>query len=223
MSKLFITGCTGFVGSHLVDKLLEKNHEIYALCRRVTDRIPTLPKDVNIIWGDIIDSIFLKKTIKSISPEIVIHLAAPSSVYYSHSHPQENIEVTVIGTINLQKACENLYDLDKFIFAGTSEEYGNQTNFPIKENACLFPNQPYAIAKVAADQYLNYCKEAYGFPTVIMRPFNTYGRRRNFTFVTETIIHQMLIKYIDAITDKVILGDPYPIRDLMYIDDQRQL
>ena len=210
--KIFITGGNGFIGSELIEKLY-KNHEIYALCRNVTDRKISLPKEVGIVWGDLIDGHFLHKTLRDINPEIVIHLAAPSSVAYSHKHAQEAAEVIYIGTINLQKACEGLSNLEKFIFSGTSEEYGNQLKFPIREDAILIPNQPYAIAKVATDHYLNYCKESMGFPAVILRPFNSYGRTKNFSFVTESIIHQMLTQ------KQVVLGDPTPIRDLLYVED----
>ena len=212
--KIFVTGTTGFIGSVLAEKLLNKNHEIYAYCRNVTDRKLTLPKEINIVLGDISDGHFLKKVLKQINPDIVVHLAAQSSVAFSHEHVQENIETNLLGTINLQKACEPLSNLEKFIFAGTSEEYGNQDlRMPIKEDFPLKPNQPYAIAKVAANHYLQYCKEAQGFPAIVLRPFNTYGRTKNFTFVTEKIIYNMLTQ------DKVYFGSPDPIRDLSFVDD----
>jgi len=211
--KVFITGATGFIGENLVSKLLEHGHEVYALCRSVTDRKLTLPKEVNIVYGDISESHLLKKAIGLIKPEVVIHLAASSSVFYGHSHPEENFETTVLGTINIQKACENKGFLEKFVFAGTSEEYGNQQDFPIREDAPLRPNQPYAIAKVAADYYLKYCRDSQGFPSVTLRPFNTYGRVKNLTFITERIIKQMLTE------KQVVLGNPEPIRDFLYLDD----
>jgi len=211
--KVFVTGATGFIGSNLIPKLLERNHEVYALCRSVTDRKIDLPKDVNVVYGDLSEAHFLKKVIGEIKPEAIIHLASSSSVYYSHKHSEENFETTVLGTINIQKACENLSSLEKFVFAGTSEEYGNQDFFPIKETAPLRPNQPYAIAKVAGDQYLQYCRDAQGFPSITMRAFNTYGRIKNFSFVVERIITQMLTSH------EVVLGNPKPIRDLLYVDD----
>jgi len=211
--EVFVTGATGFIGSNLIPKLLERNHEVYALCRSVTDRKIDLPKDVNIVYGDLSEAHFLKKVIGEIKPEAIIHLASSSSVYYSHSHPEESFETNLDGTVNIQKACENRGFLEKFIFAGTSEEYGNQDVFPIKEDAPLRPNQPYAIAKVAADLYLQYCRDAVGFPSITLRNFNTYGRTKNFTFVTERIISQMLTQ------DQVCLGNPKPIRDLLYVSD----
>lgn len=211
--KVFITGGTGFIGENLINKLVAKNYEVYALCRNVTDRKINLPKEVNIVWGDLIDPHHLKKSIRDINPDYVLHLAAQSSVAYSHQHAMENASTTYLGTINLQKACKDLPNLEKFVFAGTSEEYGNQTIYPIKENQSLIPNQPYAIAKVAADSYLQYCKESTGFPSITLRPFNSYGRTRNYTFVTESIIYQMLTQ------KDVVLGNPNPTRDLVYVDD----
>jgi len=211
--KVFVTGATGFIGESLVTKLLERNHEVYALCRSVTDRKLSLPKEVNIVYGDISESHLLKKAIGLIKPEVVIHLVASSSVHYGHSHPEENFETTILGTVNLQKACENKGFLEKFVFAGTSEEYGNQDKFPISEDAPLRPNQPYAIAKVAADSYLKYCRDSQAFPSITLRPSNTYGRAKNFTFVTERIISQMLTQ------KEVFLGNPEPIRDFLYLDD----
>jgi len=211
--KVFVTGATGFIGEPLINRLLERNHEVYALCRSVTDRKLSLPKEVNIVYGDISEAHLLKKVISQIKPEVVIHLVASSSVFYGHSHPEENFETTVLGTVNLEKACENLPSLEKFVFAGTSEEYGNQQDFPIREDAPLRPNQPYAIAKVAADYYLKYCRDSQGFPSITLRPFNTYGRVKNLTFVTERIISQMLT------SEKIILGNPEPIRDFLYLDD----
>ena len=215
MKKIFLTGGTGFIGSILLERLIERNHEVYILCRNVTDRNLNFRKEINVILGDLTDPHHLRKSIKQINPDVVIHLAAQSSVAYSHEHPQENAEVTYIGTINLQKACEGLSNLEKFVYAGSSEEYGNQIKFPIKEDAPLLPNQPYAIAKVAADNYLNYCKESIGFPSVILRPFNTLGRTKNFTFVTEKIIYNMLVNQSETLT----LGNPDAIRDLLYVDD----
>ena len=103
--------------------------------------------------------------------------------------------------------------MDKFIYAGSSEEYGNQENLPIGEKSPLLGNQPYSISKIASDLYLQYLNESLDFPTITVRPFNTYGRINNFGFVTEKIIVEMLTK------EKVILGNPKPIRDFLYVDD----
>jgi nucleoside-diphosphate-sugar epimerase len=207
-----MTGTNGFIGSVLSEKLVERNHEVYGLCRNVTDRQIRL-RGVYPIFGDITDAPFINKIVSDLQPDVVVHLAAPSSVAYSHEHVLENLRTTCEGTINLQKACLQNSNLWKFIFAGTSEEYGNQSIFPISESAPLLGNQPYSIAKIYADQYLHYCKASLGFPSIIVRPFNTYGRTKNFTFVTEKIISQMLSG------NKIYLGLLEPTRDLLYVED----
>lgn len=84
---------------------------------------------------------------------------------------------------------------------------------PIRETAELRPGSPYAVSKVAADKYLQYMHDAYEFPVTVLRNFNTYGRKRNAHFVVERIIMQMLQQ------KTVTLGDPTPVRDLLYVDD----
>jgi nucleoside-diphosphate-sugar epimerase len=220
LTKILVTGATGFIGSNLVPKLIKENHEVYCLIRYVSNRTPNLPDGAEPVFCDLRDALALKKLIKEINPEMVIHLAAASSVASSHLHIQDVMDTNLTGTINLGLACLELNNLEKFIMAGTSEEYGNQdaayplvTPFPIKETAQLYPNQPYSISKVAADHFLNYLYLAHGFPTIIARPFNTYGRTDNFTFVTERIITQMLKN------QGVTLGNSTPVRDFLYVDD----
>jgi dTDP-glucose 4,6-dehydratase len=213
--KVFITGGSGFIGSNLIPKLLEQNHEVYALTRYVSNRTPNYPKGVNVVYGDIRDPVVIRKLIKTILPNVVIHLAAISPVAQSFESPYEVIETNFLGTVNLAHANLENPSLQKFLYAGTSEEYGNQDTFPIKEtDAPLRPNTPYAISKVAADNYLRYLEQAYDFPVCVVRPYNTYGRADNFNFVTERIITQMLKN-----PNQITLGNPDPIRDFLYVDD----
>jgi nucleoside-diphosphate-sugar epimerase len=119
-----------------------------------------------------------------------------------------------MGTINLAEVClREVHTFKHFLFAGTSEEYGNQEKTPVVETAELHPNSPYSVSKVAADKYVQYMRDAYEFPITVLRNFNTYGRKDNTHFVVERTIVRML----EGKT--VRLGDPSPIRDLMYVDD----
>jgi len=210
--RILVTGGTGFIGSHLIPKLLEEGHEVYSLERYVTGRY--VLGEVKAVFADLRDSFAVRKVVREVMPEVVIHLASISPVAYSYDHPQEVFETNTMGTINLAEAClREVHHFEHFLFAGTSEEYGNQDTFPITENAELRPNSPYAVSKVAADKYLQYMRDAYGFPVTILRPFNTYGRKDNTHFVVERTITQMLKGEI------VRLGDPTPVRDFLYIDD----
>ena len=212
-TKILVTGGSGFIGSHLIPLLAERDYKVYTLERHVTGRYVLGPARTT-VYGDIRDSFVIRKIIKEIQPEAVIHLAAISPVAYSYDHPQEVLEVNTLGTINLAEAClREVPHFKHFLYAGTSEEYGNQTEFPIKEDAELRPNSPYSVSKVAADKYLQYMRGAYEFPVTVLRPFNTYGRKEDTHFVVERALTQMLRG------KTVMLGDPTPVRDLMYVED----
>ena len=213
MSKILISGATGFIASHLIPKLVEAGHEVTALHRYVTGRY-VLGENYNIVHASLEDADGIAMVVEKVDPEVVIHLGAISAVSYSYDHPQEVNDVNYIGLINLAESCRKLTsDFQQFISAGTSEEYGNQKQHPIKEDAMLRPNSPYAVSKAASTMYLEYMRDAYNFPMTICRPFNTYGRIKNRHFVTERILTQML----EGVKE-LRLGDPHPVRDLLFRD-----
>lgn len=213
--KLLVTGGSGFIGSHLIPKLVELGHDVYSLERYVTGRyVLGRQRVVKTVFGDLRDHFAIRKIIREVHPEAVIHLASISPVSYSYDHPIEVIETNFLGTVNLAESClRQVSHFKHFLYAGTSEEYGNHENVPVKETAELRPNSPYAVSKVAADKYLQYMRDAYDFPVTILRNFNTYGRKDNTHFVVERTIVQMLRG------KTVRLGDPTPVRDLMYVND----
>ena len=215
MDKVLITGATGFIGKELAAKLKDK-YEIHTLERYVTGRYSLDNNTIN-HYTNLTDYSAVKNVIRKVKPDYVMHLAAISAVSFSYEHPIEVSEVDYIGSVNLAEACyKEVPDFKQFIFAGTSEEYGmtlQDTKHKLTESSPLMPNSPYAVAKVAFDNYLNYMGMAYHFPYTIMRPFNTYGRKDNKHFFIERTITQMLVQ------DKVYLGDPLAVRDWMYVDD----
>ena len=218
MSKILVTGGTGFIGKELISKLIEKGHSIIAIERYVTGRY-TLDKSdkVELHNANLTDHPAVREIIKKTQPEYVIHLAAISPVSFSYDHYVEVTNVNYLGTINLAESCyREVPNFKQFIFAGTSEEYGMTLQNPdqkLKENSELSPNSPYAVAKVASDLYLRYMYLAYKFPYTILRPYNTYGRKGNVHFFTERVITQMLTQ------NDVYLGDPEAVRDWLYVDD----
>jgi len=213
--KVLVTGGSGFIGSHLIPELVGLGHDVYSLERYVTGRyVLGGRRAVKTVFGDLRDQFAVRKIVRDIQPEAVIHLASVSPVSYSYDHPIETMETNFLGTVNLAESClREAPHFKHFLFAGTSEEYGSQENLPLKETAKLHPNSPYAVSKVAADKYLQYMHDGYGFPATVLRNFNTYGRKDNTHFVVERIIVQMLQGNV------VRLGDPTPIRDLMYVND----
>jgi GDP-mannose 4,6-dehydratase len=212
--KILVTGTTGFIGSHIVPELLNRDYDVYALERYVTGRyVVGQMRSVKTLFGDLTDSSRIKKIIREVQPSYVIHLAALSAVAYSYEHPQENVETNLIGTINLAEAClQEVPNFKQFLFASTSETYGNGPT-PKTETTPQNPNSPYAVSKLACEKYLLYMREAFNFPATILHNFNTYGRKDNTHFVVERTIVQML-------QGKVVrLGDPAPIRDFLYVSD----
>jgi len=213
---IFITGITGFVGRHLAHRLVSEGFEVAGLARYVSTRNKNELPDISIYYGDIRDPDSLHRIFEKTEPGIIVHLAAQTSVEYSFSHPKEVYETNFLGVTNIvSEALKVNPDLDKFIFANSVEVYGNQQVFPIKENAPLKPASPYGVSKVAAEYYLKYLCEGYGFPCVILRSTNTYGRKYNHYFVIEHIIYDMLKG-----EKRIAMGDPTPVRDFLFIDDE---
>ena len=212
--KILVTGATGFVGGHMVPRLLELGHEVYALERHVAGRYSIDSQPRAVVYCDLRDFFSVRNTLAEVQPDIVIHLAAISPVAYSYDHPQEVFSVNTSGTMNLAEACvREVPHLKQFLFAGSSEEYGIQTQFPINENATLRANSPYSASKISADMYLQYLLDAHGFPVTVLRPFNSYGRKHDTHFVVERIVTQLLK------SQEVRLGDVSAKRDMIYIDD----
>jgi nucleoside-diphosphate-sugar epimerase len=213
--KILVTGGSGFIGNHLIPELVKLEYDVYSLERYVTGRyVLGGRRAVKTFFGDLRDHFAVRKIVREVQPDVVVHLASISPVSYSYDHPIEVMETNFLGTVNLAESClREVPHFEHFLFAGTSEEYGNHSDMPLKETTELRPCSPYAVSKVAADKYLQYMRDAYNFPVTVLRNFNTYGRKENAHFVVERITVQMLRG------KNVTLGDPKPVRDLLYIDD----
>jgi nucleoside-diphosphate-sugar epimerase len=226
--KIFLTGISGFLGETISEILTNQGHELAALSRNVTIGDKKLEKKTNNInseikkikyyHGDLSDFLAISDILKDFQPEVIIHLAAQTSVSYSFTHMKEVFDVNFMGVFNIAEAARReLPNLKRFIWSGSVEEYGIQhnNNYPITEDEVqLHPVSPYGIAKIAAENFLKFLFQAYGFPSIIFRNANSYGRKFNHKFVVESIIFQMIQgKHL------IKLGDPEPIRDFIFKDD----
>lgn len=214
--RILVTGVSGFIAPHIANALALLGYKVYGLQRYVTGRTNYKTcSSVNTVFANLCDHMAIRQIIRDIRPDVVIHLAAMSPVSYSYDRYLEVNETNYVATVNLAEACYRYSEnLKQFIFAGTSEAYGNQNEFPILESASYYPNSPYACSKVAAIKYLKYMHEAYDFPVTIALPFNTYGRLGTTHFVVERILSQML-----SSQKQLLLGDPEPVRDLLFRTD----
>lgn len=211
MTKVLVTGGTGFIGQFLIPQLMVEGYEVYNVDQYFWSTMQSgeeLLADVNDIYA-------LTRIYKKVKPDIVIHLAAITAVAYSYEHPIEVISTNFLGTVNLAEAGRmTCPELKQFIYPSSAEVYGITKSLKKKESDVLYPNSPYAVSKEASERYLKYMYEAYGFPVTIFRPFNSYGRLDNHWFIIEKIVYQMLKN------QKIVyLGDPEPVRDFLYVAD----
>ncbi|RLE44330.1 hypothetical protein DRJ19_00590 [Candidatus Woesearchaeota archaeon] len=215
--RILVTGATGFIGSRLCERLVEEGYDVWGLVRFTSNK-RRIPDGIKVFSADLTDPFSVAEAVKFIRPQAVFHLGAITPVSESFRQPKLYMETNYGGTINLAEACRKYCeDLRLFAFASTSEVYGNQIHFPVSEYNTPKPNTPYSISKYAAELYLrNYMHEAYKFPVVVARPFNTYGRAlvNQPHFVVEKIIVNMLKG-----VEKLSLGNPKIERDFMFRED----
>ena len=217
--NIFITGGGGFIGSHLVEKLVNVGHNVKTIVPYNIDNswgwIDHLPnhikKNLEVISGDICDPNLILKESKRI--EIFFHLAALISIPYSYKSPQSYISTNVNGTLNLLEAAKN-NKTELFVQTSTSEVYGSAQFIPITEKHPLSAQSPYAASKIAGDQLALSYHRAFNLPSLVLRPFNTYGPRQSLrAFIPSTM------KQILESKDKIKLGNLEARRDFTYISD----
>ena len=211
--KILITGCSGFIGSNLCEKLIELNNFIvYGI------DIQELPLDFKYKYKNKI--IFMKEdintpellSIKNIKPDLVIHLAALAGVSESCITPQKYVDININGTINLIENCIK-NNIKKIIYASSSSIYGNTDNIDIYNTTCELQS-PYSITKKCCEMLFDYYNRFYNLDLVGLRFFSVYGPRCRKDMAPYIFINSI-------INDKIITinGDGNIIRDFTYIDD----
>ena len=212
MKRLLITGSNGFIGSNLLQKLSFKKFEVHTLSRNLNIKYN---KNIHQHILDINQYSEVTTLINKIKPQYVIHLAGVATIKESISDYLNTAKSIYVATVNLAEACRNVQDFKQFLMAGSSKEYGSieLKSRKIVENTLLLPNNPYGIAKVAAEKYLAYLNTAYGFPYTVMRTFTTYGRTDSTNFFIEKTIYDMLKG------SEVRIIEPNAVRDWIYIGD----
>lgn len=217
--KILVTGGDGFIGSHLVDKLLEEDHEVTALAQYnsfgsfgwLDYRNNSVAEDLKLVLGDIRDQNFMKDLAKG--KDAVIHLAALIGIPYSYTAPSSYVETNILGTLNvLQAALDN--NCKQVLCTSTSEVYGSAQIVPISESHPIVGQSPYSATKIAADQLAISFNKSFGLPVTIIRPFNTYGPRQSERAVIPTIIRQIMSGKVE-----LNLGNTQTTRDFNYITD----
>jgi NAD dependent epimerase/dehydratase len=217
--KVLVTGADGFIGSHLVEELLNEAQSVKAFCYYNSFNslgwLDSLPKEklsnINVVTGDIRDSGSVRYAAKEV--DVIFHLAALIAIPYSYYSPESYVDTNIKGTLNVLQACKD-FSVERILVTSTSEVYGTAKYVPIDE---LHPKQgqsPYSATKIGADHIAESFYRSFNCPVSIVRPFNTYGPRQSARAVIPTIITQLL-----AGSTTIKLGSLHPTRDLLFVKD----
>jgi nucleoside-diphosphate-sugar epimerase len=206
--KIFVTGSSGFIGSHLVPRIKDQ-HEVITM------------------QSDLLDFQAVDQELQACRPDVIVHLAAKTEVERSFYEQTDFSQVNYVGSVNLIESARKISTLKNFVFASTMEVYGWQPisdeikaqghthqHAVFNQHTAPAPNAPYAVAKYAVEKYLAYMHRSQGFPHVCVRQTNCYGRQNTDFFVMEQIISQMLRD-----PDQCDLGYGTPYRNFIWIDD----
>lgn len=217
--KILVTGADGFIGSHLVEQLVESGHSVKAFVMYNSFNswgwIDSFDKDIlsklEVVAGDIRDANFVNDIMKDI--DIVFHLAAMITIPFSYQAPENYIDTNIKGTLNVLLAAKN-NNVERVLTTSTSEVYGTAEYIPIDEKHPLNAQSPYSASKIGADKLAESFYKSYDLPISIVRPFNTYGPRQSARAIIPTIITQLLNG-----NSEIKLGSLNPTRDLVFVKD----
>lgn len=215
--KVLVTGAAGFIGSHVVERLVADGADVRAFCQYNSrsaagwlDEIDCR-NQINVVFGDVRDPTSIDRAVAGCST--VLHLAALIAIPYSYEAPRSYVDTNVTGTLNVLESVRR-HDVHRLVHTSTSEVYGTPAAVPITEDHPLRAQSPYSASKIAADKLVEAWALSYGVPAVVLRPFNTYGPRQSLRAVIPTVIAQLL-----SGAKTLRLGDLGPRRDFTFVTD----
>ncbi len=219
MKNILLTGSEGFIGSHLLELLVEQGHNVKAFVQYNSfnswgwlESVPSnIINSVEIITGDIRDPHMVENAARN--TDCIFHLAALIAIPFSYRSPDSYVDTNIKGTINVLQAAKKL-QTEKVIVTSTSEVYGTALYVPIDEKHPKQGQSPYSASKIGADAIAESFYRSFGIPVTIARPFNTYGPRQSARAVIPTIITQLLNG-----SSEIKLGALSPTRDFVFVKD----
>jgi nucleoside-diphosphate-sugar epimerase len=219
MSKFLVTGGAGFIGSHLVERLVEDGHDVVVLDDFSTGRRSNIahhdPKRLKVIEGDIRKPKDVEKAMNGV--QFVLHEAALPSVARSVENPVASNEVNVTGTLNVLVAARAA-GVKRVVYASSSAAYGDTPTLPKAESMAPQPMSPYAVSKLAGEHYMRVFHMNYGLETVCLRYFNVFGPRQD----PDSDYAAVVPKFVTMMLEKkkpIIYGDGKQTRDFTYVEN----
>lgn len=218
MAKFLVTGGAGFIGSHIVERLVKEGHSVRVLDDLSTGELSNLQpiiKDIDFVLGSVCDADVCRKSTQGI--EFVLHQAAVASSPISVDEPMRTTEVNVQGTLQLLLAAKES-KVERFVCASSCSVYGNSEKLPFKENSLVMPISPYAVSKYVQELYCYSFYKVYGLPTVSLRYFNVYGPRQRPGSRYSSVIPAFARALLSS-SSPVLHGDGLQSRDFIYVED----
>jgi nucleoside-diphosphate-sugar epimerase len=218
MAMALVTGGAGFIGSHIVRRLLELGHSVRVLDNLSTGRegnLKGLKEKVEITNGDIRDLDTVKAAVQGM--DYVFHQAAMASVPRSLKNPRETMEVNVRGTLNIL-LCSRDSGIKRLVFASSSSVYGDSETLPKREDMPANPISPYALSKLECEEWCRLFGRLYGLETVILRYFNIFGPNQSPDSEYAAVIPKFIKAFLDS-KPPVIFGDGTQTRDFTFVSD----
>jgi len=216
--SILVTGAGGFIGSHLVERLVRDGHKVRALVHynsrndwgnlELVD--PAVKREIEVVTGDITDPFLVRHATQGV--QVVYHLSSLIAIPYSYVAPQSYVQTNVQGAINVLQAARDV-GVERVVHTSTSECYGTAQYVPIDEKHPLQGQSPYSASKIGADMLAESYWRSFELPVAIIRPFNTFGPRQSARAVIPTIISQALKG------GTIKLGSLSPTRDMNYVDN----
>ena len=217
---VLVTGGAGFIGSHLVEELVQRGYRVTILDDLSTGKLENIENFLNkgsadFVKGSITDLSLLQKLFQG--AHYIFHLAALPSVPRSIENPLASHQVNLTGTLNVLLAARD-NSIKKVVYSSSSSVYGDTPTLPKREDMPPNPQSPYAVNKVASEYYCQVFYQVYGLPTVSLRYFNVYGPRHEPNSPYAAVIPRF-IKMVTEGRPPVIFGDGEQTRDFTFIKD----
>jgi UDP-glucose 4-epimerase len=213
--RALVTGGAGFIGSNIVHRLVADGDDVRVLddlCTGVRDNVPD---GVELVVGDVADHDVVREAMDGV--EVVFHQAARRSVLASVEHPLQTDTANVHGTLTILEAAQAA-GVRRVVSASSSSVYGGAAQLPTPETAPLVPRSPYAVSKLAGEQYCRVYSELHGLETVSLRYFNVYGPRQRPDSAYAAVI-PLFIEALATGARPVVHGDGKQSRDFTFVDD----